>query len=1700
MKNLRHRKKYLTLMLVVVLLVTGMPSVYAAPDRTDSTAAAELDGDSDAEVLEKVPDPVTRPDGESAVEEAPDNENAPAQAPVPDTGEAPASAIEAAPADDPVPDIGPAPVEEPAPTDGDTSAEHTNSGNELPGTFAAGQGMLEMRLPDDAISFTPNQPGQNAMINYQPKNDGKQTKLVITGYKKAGMDPTKLPAVADPIRSASYDPDIDSIIINFKDGFDLNSATSFLLPIQNKNDSYSDLGNEEAFSNSVKVGADGVIRGIGLEIKAYRDNVLEQTARFMVPITYEMTSKDLRTTEIALFTNVETANDGGGNGTNWLSQEGDYWIECPLKDGSMGTDKVSDRYIQNMHLEIPLPPGVTFVSSPLEGGTAGEKISASADKTTIFYDRDVYQYGTEIKFRMRLDYTGINNGGSDLTQKIFSDWFNLYNNSTSIKERQQFGKPWKFTGKIYGIPQELSFNDRSVLRLDIDTQSVRVWSNNNANKDYSQAGNYVINNDMKDSADNARTWFRVLAPQYVYPTHYTRQSVFTMDWGIQLTSVVISNWSSEPSGKAELIFFTNKGRKFQQTVSGQESYSVPALDTGEYVTKLAVQATGKCTLGFNLKADLMTTNEDGSPMAAGTQSKINVYHEIVNYGTVEPSVRSGKKFHTATVTYVPPKPAAPVVNWKSEKFDYAMDYTYHDTRLFQIANTSAESGGATLMPLKNVRTGQTSNIKANGSDSEPFFLYQMLGQNPVTLKLTGFEKPADYPDVTIRYTTSLGHTYEITIGKSEFANGASPEVNFNLQQGEFVTSFSDIKLSNLPVNASVEMVLDTFRLTDGILPSGRAVDTLSYEKEGESSLYTTWVHSDAASVTYEDLSGTAYSGAYDIGDIGRLYWYICIPFGPVKYSGTELMLSPPTIAAGGKTTLKFYLNDVAFNPTYAFEIDKNFDYVRESFQGIGNKYKFIEEWLPNYFRDPTDTAHYGNGLLRIRFIGKGSEAFNLFPVKNSSADNQNFKDYQFSMTLRAKHQTEPGTYRLTPMVYRSDKDALKDLAGKKVEVSGWKAPKSLPELDSFTPVEISKTGAVAGGAGISINRAADPYDIDGDGDKGASIVSLEPPDYPCYKQTVSKMTTGAVSTWLRDPKTGTEMTEAQLHPHGEVDFMQSTRIIGSKDGSDFIGYYHVPKRGHSITYVDQNGNELHYTSQFDTYITDFVNITVNGQPVPPDAGMSVFYYISPHPEDPDSDDHNAMNELNGGQDTSPNYLTEQEVRDRAAAQMKTPADILANCTMIKIKSKVLTANVDIVSSIPMKIGHKEEGDKEVIKDYFSGAYTYSMDGSPFPVAYTPLTILSMVPYTVSGTVFSDKNANSLLDISDSGIEGIRVELHQTGTDPHTGDPIGDKLVETQTTVWDGSYKFTVPYHGDYYLKIQVPAGKLLSQPYKPDGLPYEQSVFKQEGDNAVTEPITLDDTDVLYQNAGLADKRFLNVPSDIYLSVGETRKIPYTIQPDYLMYDPVFAIKPALASSANNFFTADPDSLKLTGKAEGQGTITLSIPEALDGTVTITKEITVHVEPESVAGISVPLKAEIYAVKGKENQIIAPVMSVYNYGRDKTRIFINNADQENTGSSPVLELVGKKAASAGYADNEISLNVTSVKRDNPFMGIAETDFTKLAMQNNGKGLILGDLPGFDSNSNWGQFTFSGAYDPGIVSTLPADNRFVLRYRAEKVSP
>ncbi|MDU7710330.1 MAG: hypothetical protein E7J94_24055, partial [Clostridium sp.] len=359
MKNLRHRKKYLTLMLVVVLLVTGMPSVYAAPDRTDSTAAAELDGDSDAEVLEKVPDPVTRPDGESAVEEAPDNENAPAQAPVPDTGEAPASAIEAAPADDPVPDIGPAPVEEPAPTDGDTSAEHTNSGNELPGTFAAGQGMLEMRLPDDAISFTPNQPGQNAMINYQPKNDGKQTKLVITGYKKAGMDPTKLPAVADPIRSASYDPDIDSIIINFKDGFDLNSATSFLLPIQNKNDSYSDLGNEEAFSNSVKVGADGVIRGIGLEIKAYRDNVLEQTARFMVPITYEMTSKDLRTTEIALFTNVETANDGGGNGTNWLSQEGDYWIECPLKDGSMGTDKVSDRYIQNMHLEIPLPLGVT---------------------------------------------------------------------------------------------------------------------------------------------------------------------------------------------------------------------------------------------------------------------------------------------------------------------------------------------------------------------------------------------------------------------------------------------------------------------------------------------------------------------------------------------------------------------------------------------------------------------------------------------------------------------------------------------------------------------------------------------------------------------------------------------------------------------------------------------------------------------------------------------------------------------------------------------------------------------------------------------------------------------------------------------------------------------------------------------------------------------------------------------------------------------------------------------------------------------------------------------------------------------------------------------------------------------------------------------------------------------------------------------
>ncbi|MEG0721436.1 MAG: SdrD B-like domain-containing protein, partial [Lachnospiraceae bacterium] len=684
---------------------------------------------------------------------------------------------------------------------------------------------------------------------------------------------------------------------------------------------------------------------------------------------------------------------------------------------------------------------------------------------------------------------------------------------------------------------------------------------------------------------------------------------------------------------------------------------------------------------------------------------------------------------------------------------------------------------------------------------------------------------------------------------------------------------------------------------------------------------------------------------------------------------------------------------------------------------------------------------------------------------------------------------------------RSDKWAKENLVGKQMEIKNWKqGTDQMPETENQTPVYITNYEALFN----DLRPISDHYDIDGDGDTSYMIRAVKPGSVlwnrPAYQQQITKQSTTNIRTYLIDSKTGDEIQDAELYPHQTVEFVQTMELLSAGNGTDFIGYYHIPKRHHKTDYADADGNKQTHTSEFDTYLTSFLTTTVDGTGIPPDAGLRVYYYLSPNPNDPASDDHNAMHELVDGQtDTSPNYKTQLQIEQMAVDQGVELKDILKNCTMIKIRADVIETRKSIVSKATLAIGHKEEGDKKKIHDYFSGQYRYTLDtGARLPASYTSLTTLAMLPYAVGGTVFYDKDANSLASPLESGISGVAVELWQTGTDPHTGIPITDTLVDTQTSDANGRYGFTIAYHGDYFLKFKMSDGKKLSLKNQYGGFVYEQSVFDQVtegGQDYAKATFSLSDHSLPYQNAGIVDARTLTVPEDIYISVGENAKLNYQITPNYLMDDQFFRITPDIVSDIvnNEFFTVDGLHTLLTGVKEGTGTITVSIPDApLDGTTYITKTVTVHVEPASVASVSVPAKAEIYAVQGKTNEVIAPELTVHNYSPDPVKAYIKRIDSNNTGAGKDLKLVKKKDS---YDRDEISLNVIPVPRTNPFSALAKTDLTQVEYIKGG--LPLGTMEGFHENSNWGKFTFDGEYNPVIILTNLEDNRFVMSYRFEK---
>ncbi|HEY1684693.1 MAG TPA: SdrD B-like domain-containing protein [Tepidisphaeraceae bacterium] len=79
---------------------------------------------------------------------------------------------------------------------------------------------------------------------------------------------------------------------------------------------------------------------------------------------------------------------------------------------------------------------------------------------------------------------------------------------------------------------------------------------------------------------------------------------------------------------------------------------------------------------------------------------------------------------------------------------------------------------------------------------------------------------------------------------------------------------------------------------------------------------------------------------------------------------------------------------------------------------------------------------------------------------------------------------------------------------------------------------------------------------------------------------------------------------------------------------------------------------------------------------------------------------------------------------------------------------------------------------------------------------------------ITGTVFADNNADSVLDNGETGLRGVTVSLYNPGADNTIGGT-DDTLVNSTTSSSYGTYVFFVE-GGSYYVNVQLPAGYYFS--------------------------------------------------------------------------------------------------------------------------------------------------------------------------------------------------------------------------------------------------------------------------------------------------
>lgn len=1581
-----------------------------------------------------------------------------------------------------------------------------------PAPFAATGGLLSIGVIGGTLAADKTTEFE---VLYKPAVDGNNKYMEITGIAQSGLQLVTAP-VKDDKNITEVVVEDDLIRIKFSDLLTSTNSISFRFQVK--------MSNEKTFVDNLDQTTDHLT---GILLKEYVGGAIHQTTATDSEISYTMQNGDIYhdlntghhwlsgSISNAMVLKVSAQDVDALDGTGWINKEAKYSLSSGQYEG-----KISDRYIKDLQIEMPLPNNVTFISSDYETERDGIKIAYDVGRNYLILTCDSYTSSKRLDFTMTLNFKGLNNvSGINSGRGQYygvDEWHNFFS-SSRVPGRAESGRPWILTGKMYGKKQRAEFYDRSKLYLN-SLPDVKAY-NFISTYEYSKPQTNV---NIGTNQIGEEGGYRIIENGISFGKHdFTKRVHFRMDPAIRVKAIhfdpAYNTNISNILDRIKVTFTTKKGLIHTygraEIESSNQLMKAPECEKGDYIEKITIAspAEEKGRQAFvSLKADILDTDLNGNKLPVDTRSYIYRSNDITEYGSIGGQTAGGARYKATN-------PAEPNVDlrasggvshtdssdyFKSTRYLIGRDYT--DVGLISVSNDGEETSTKEKQDLTNVkvRTGSAIYTSTSITPSYIYPIFQLAGKSAATLLLTGYKNTESLPDITLIGYTAKGDQKKILVPASalqESDKGYKAVVNWGIPEDDILVSFQ-IEVSSLPIDSKVTLTADNIDMRNHILPDGTDIR----EKSGESEKswggrYNNWSF-PSVRAAYKNSSGESFSSTNSEKEGAMIISNTGLVFSNIVFAETEPLKRPTTIVQGEKTTVQFQLQDIAFNPVYAFEVDKHFNYMAGSFQnGAGNQFKFIEEWIPNYFKNTGDPNRDGNGLLRIRFVGTKSQAFNLYPVVNSNDNVSKNTPFKFKMSFQAKIEADPGSYCLVPKLYRSDQWAIKELKRSKVDVKNCAELWNHPDTAGRNPVEVSGDYYQNYGAKIT---SPDTYDIDGDGKTDTQVCTVDTLRLSTENrmlQKVTKVGKTKVDGYLVDPDNGNEIRDAKLYPHQEFDFIQLMEIIDSNNYTDFVGYYHIPKTNHKIAYIDpETSVESTYISKFDTYLKDFITTTVDGTDITDSGKIQVYYFVSDDPTDL-TDGHNIMNELNddGIQDDVAHYKTKEQIIGMVTAD-RTLDDILSNVTMIKIKADEIEAAKLIKSKTRLAVGHKG-GDIGEIQDYFSGAYRYvTPGGAKIPTQYTPLMTFTLLDYDIKGTLWKDKDANSLLSPKEDRIKGMEIELWNTGVGGHEETPREAFIEEKTTTDENGAFAFKQSYHGNYYLQFEIPDNMLLSLPNQAGGLPYEQSVFEK-----VTDPKTnkvygrvyfsLIDNSFLYQNAGFVDKRSLSAPTDVYISEGETLELNYKITPDYLMKEEYYKISPTLVSDVANdtYFTAD--EIKITGVAAGEGKITLSIPAApLDGSTYLTQDVNIHVEPASVASVSVPAKAEIYAIQGKQNDVIAPELTIYNYDKDPVKTYIKQIALTNTGNAKTLKLVEK---SDSYAENEISLNVIPVKRNNKFSALKKTDITKVAYIKGG--LLLGTMESFTENQNFGTFTFDGEYSPDIVNTDLEDNRFAMTYRFEK---